>query len=98
MEGLKTVIDGLGLPGDSMKELIASLYSIVSMNTIPRPETVTTAGGAYIENRYITQDIEIEILNQFHGDRAGQLKSRDAMSDATYDITGELTRALSFVR
>ena len=40
----------------------------------------------------------VNINNQFNGDRAGQQKSSKAMDKAAADTTGELARALAFAK
>jgi len=47
-------------------------------------------------NNHIT--INQDINNEFHGDRAGQERSAEAMDRASEDATGELARALAYVR
>ena len=44
----------------------------------------------------MTQNIEIN--NQFNGDRAGQQKSAAAMKKASGDTTSELARGLAYVK
>ena len=59
------------------------------------------AAAAYrssVENHYITINQTNDFYNEFHGDRAGQERSYEAMDKASDDVTGELARALSYVR
>ena len=57
------------------------------------PETIAVAGGSNVTYN-ITQNVEIS--NEFHGDRAGQEKSAAAMDKASGDATSEMARALKF--
>jgi phage-related protein len=47
-------------------------------------------------NRSVTQNNHFE--NTFHGDRAGQKRSSEAMNKSANDVTGELARALAYQR
>lgn len=76
-------------------DVFRTLADIASMSVRPRPETVSAAVQS-VENRAVTQYIEIS--NVFNGDRAGQKRSAEAMGRASGDITGELARAMAFVK
>jgi phage-related protein len=79
---------GIGGIGQAIKDL-------AKLGAPPKPETVTAAAGN-VENKSLTQNVEI--TNQFHGDRAGQQKSKEAMDKAGDDITGQLARGLAYLR
>jgi type IV secretory pathway TrbL component len=72
-----------------------TLKDIATMGATPKPETVAAATGN-VENKSVTQNVEI--TNQFHGDRAGQQKSAEAMDKAADDATGQLARGLAYAR
>jgi hypothetical protein len=82
--------------GTSLLSGIAqTLRDIAAMSIIPRPETVA-ASTSTIENISIVQNVDIS--NQFNGDRAGQKKSAEAMDRAADDATDILSRALAYAR
>lgn len=71
------------------------------MNTIAKakvvsPSTEAAVGGGDRISKSVVQNVNIQ--NQFNGDRAGQKKSSEAMDKATEDSTSELARALAFTR
>lgn len=71
------------------------------MNTIAKakvvsPSTAASVGGGDRISKSVVQNVNIQ--NQFNGDRAGQKKSSEAMDKATEDSTSELARALAFTR
>ena len=71
------------------------------MNTIAKakvvsPSTAASVGGGDRISKSVVQNVNIQ--NQFNGDRAGQKKSSVAMDKATEDSTSELARALAFTR
>jgi tape measure domain-containing protein len=70
-----------------------ALKDLAKLGEPPRPETLETVSN-YVENTTINQNIEI--TNEFNGDRAGQEKSSEAMDKATDDITGTLARAMAY--
>ena len=57
-----------------------------------KPSTITNSSSSRVVNQYN------EFVNTFHGDRAGQAKSAEAMSSATDDAVSTMARALSFAR
>ena len=72
-----------------------AIKDIAALGVMPRPETVAAATSP-VENKYITQNVEI--TNQFHGDRAGQQRSAEAMDKAADDATDILARGLAYAR
>lgn len=86
--GKKKVKDALeGITG---KMSVIAKANVVSKAT-GRGATGRTTGG-----RTVTQNVNIN--NQFNGDRAGQQKSSEAMDKAAGDATGEMARALAFAK
>lgn len=86
--GKKKVVDALsGLTGE---------MSVAANANIVSPDTVAKAGGGSGVSKNITQNVEIN--NQFNGDRAGQEKSSAAMDKAAGDATSEMARAIAFAR
>lgn len=57
-----------------------------------KPSTITNSSSSRVVNQYN------EFVNTFHGDRAGQSKSAEAMSSASDDAVSTMARALSFAR
>lgn len=71
--------------------------SFMTQANVVQPETVSKAGGGGDSKSVsITQNVNID--NQFNGDRAGQEKSSEAMDKAADDSTSEMARALQFAR
>lgn len=86
--GKKKVKDALeGMTGEMS---VIAKANVVSKAT-GRGATGRTTGG-----RAVTQNVNIN--NQFNGDRAGQQKSSEAMDKAAGDATGEMARALAFAK
>lgn len=86
--GKKKVKDALeGMTGEMSVIAKANVVSKAS----GRGATGRTTGG-----RTVTQNVNIN--NQFNGDRAGQQKSSEAMDKAAGDATGEMARALAFAK
>lgn len=86
--GKKKVKDALeGMTGEMS---VIAKANVVSKAT-GRGATGRTTGG-----RTVTQNVNIN--NQFNGDRAGQQKSSEAMDKAADDATGEMARALAFAK
>lgn len=86
--GKKKVKDALeGMTGEMS---VIAKANVVSKAT-GRGATGRTTGG-----RTVTQNVNIN--NQFNGDRAGQQKSSEAMDKAAGDATGEMARALEFAK
>ena len=86
--GKKKVKDALeGMTGEMS---VIAKANVVSKAT-GRGTTGRTTGG-----RTVTQNVNIN--NQFNGDRAGQQKSSEAMDKAAGDATGEMARALAFAK
>lgn len=70
--------------------------SILAKSGIASGETLATVAGQSNISKSIVQNVEIN--NEFHGDRAGQQKSAEAMDNASDDCTSELARALAYTR
>ena len=84
---------------DTIRSALDSLtgdMSIITRANVVSPSTAAVATGSTQSSRTVTQNIEIN--NQFNGDRAGQQKSSEAMDKATSDSTEELARALQYAR
>ena len=72
-----------------------SILETIVRASAASPETAAAVGNT--TNVYnITQNVNIR--NEFNGDRAGQEKSSVAMDKAAGDATGEMARALKFAR
>lgn len=86
--GKAKVRDALGaLTGD---------MSIMAQANVASPTTARTAMGSNSVSKSVVQNVNIN--NNFEGDRAGQQKSAAAMDKAAGDSTGEMARALSYAR
>ncbi len=93
-------IHGIAAGKEQLKNLVQGFsgnLSLVARANVVKPDTVSKAGGGNSSSTYnITQNVNID--NQFNGDRAGQEKSSEAMDKATDDSTSEMARALQFAR
>lgn len=70
--------------------------SVAARANLVGADTLSKAGGGAGAARSVTQNVEIK--NQFNGDRAGQEKSSAAMDKASSDATSEMARALAFAK
>ena len=96
---LGSIVDKVIGARDTIRSALDSLtgdMSIITRANVVSPSTAAIATGSTQSSRTVTQNIEIN--NQFHGDRAGQQKSSEAMDKATSDSTEELARALQYAR
>ena len=82
-------------PEPSVDSISMLLQNIATAVFAP-PDDETLVYHSHVENKAITQ--YNEFYSEFHGDRAGQEQSAAAMDRATDDATGELARALAYVR
>ena len=80
---------------DETVGIFQTLKDIASLSAKPNAET-SAAMYSSVEYTNIVQHVEIS--NAFHGDRAGQEKSANAMEKAADNATDELARALAYVR
>lgn len=86
--GKKKVKDALeGMTGE---------MSVIAKTNVVSKATGRGATGRTTGGRTVTQNVNIN--NQFNGDRAGQQKSSEAMDKAAGDATGEMARALAFAK
>lgn len=77
-------------------EGMAGEMSVIAKANVVSKTTGRGATGATNSRRTVTQNVNIN--NQFNGDRAGQQKSSEAMDKAAGDATGEMARALAFAK
>lgn len=90
---------GINAGKDKIRGALESLtgeMSVITKANVVSPSTAAVATGSTQSSRTVTQNIEIN--NQFNGDRAGQQKSSEAMDKATSYSTEELARALQYAR
>lgn len=90
---------GINAGKDKIRGALESLtgeMSVITKANVVSPSTAAVATGSTQSSRTVTQNIEIN--NQFNGDRAGQQKSSEAMDKAAGDATGEMARALAFAK
>lgn len=86
--GKKKVKDALeGVTGD---------MSVIAKANVVSKTTGRGATGRATAGVTVTQNVEIN--NQFNGDRAGQQRSAEAMDKASSDATSEMARALAFAK
>ena len=70
--------------------------SVMAKANVVSKATVSGMTGSNYSSRNVTQNVNIH--NEFKGDRAGQQKSSEAMNRASDDATSEMARALAFAR
>lgn len=97
---LGNFVQGITAGKEKLKSLLQGFSGDLSFMTqanVVQPETVSKVGGGNDSKSVsITQNVNID--NQFNGDRAGQEKSSEAMDKAADDSTSEMARALQFAR
>lgn len=84
--------------GNAVKDFAPFLtgnIGLIAQSAVASPKTAQTSVGGST-SKVITQNVNIS--NQFNGDRAGQQKSSEAMDKAANDSTEELARALQYAR
>lgn len=70
--------------------------SVMARANIVDGRTAQSVSRSCVSSRTVTQNVNI--TNQFNGDRAGQEKSSDAMEKASDDATSRMARALAFAK
>ena len=70
--------------------------SVVANANVASPRTAVAAAGTSQISKSVVQNVQIN--NEFNGDRAGQQKSATAMDKAAKDSTAELARGLAYAR
>lgn len=77
-------------------EGITGDMSVVANANVASPRTAAAAAGTSQISKSVVQNVQIN--NEFNGDRAGQQKSAAAMDKAAKDSTAELARGLAYAR
>lgn len=77
-------------------EGITGDMSVVANANVASPRTAAAAAGTSQISKSVVQNVQIN--NEFNGDRAGQQKSATAMDKAVKDSTAELARGLAYAR
>lgn len=77
-------------------EGITGDMSVVANANVASPRTAAAAAGTSQISKSVVQNVQIN--NEFNGDRAGQQKSATAMDKAAKDSTAELARGLAYAR
>ena len=96
---LGNFVQGIAAGKEKLKSFLQGFSGDLSFMTqanVVQPETVSKVGGGNDSKTVSTQNVNIN--NQFNGDRAGQEKSSEAMDKAADDSTSEMARALQFAR
>ena len=97
---LGNFVQGIAAGKEKLKSFLQGFdgdLSFMTQANVVQPETVSKVGGGNDSKSVsITQNVNID--NQFNGDRAGQEKSSEAMDKAADDSTSEMARALQFAR
>ena len=75
-------------------EGITGDMSVVANANVASPRTAAAAAGTSQISKSVVQNVQIN--NEFNGDRAGQQKSATAMDKAAKDSTAELARGLAY--
>lgn len=92
---IKGIVDGKGKVIDALKGLTGDM-SLMARANIVMPYTLATATGSSSVMKNMTQNVNIQ--NNFNGDRAGQQSSFIAMEKAGDDAVGAMARALAYAR
>ena len=92
---VKGLASGIGKAKVFLDSAIGDMNTIAKAKVVS-PSTAAAVGGGDRISKSVVQNVNIQ--NQFNGDRAGQKKSSEAMDKATEDSTSELARALAFTR
>ena len=77
-------------------EGITGDMSVVANANVASPRTAAAAAGTSQISKSVVQNVQIN--NEFNGDRAGQQKSATAMDKAAKDSTAERARGLAYAR
>lgn len=96
---MKLMSEGITAGKEKVKgalELVTGDMSVIAKSNVVSKGTAKTASGSVSSSRSVVQNVEIN--NQFHGDRAGQEKSSEAMDKASDDSTAAMARALATAR
>ena len=96
---MKLMSEGITAGKEKVKgalELVTGDMSVIAKSNVVSQGTAKTASGSVSSSRSVVQNVEIN--NQFHGDRAGQEKSSEAMDKASDDSTAAMARALAAAR
>ena len=92
---VKGLASGIGKAKVFLDSAIGDMNTIAKAKVVS-PGTAAAVGGGDRISKSVVQNVNIQ--NQFNGDRAGQKKSSEAMDKAAEDSTSELARALAFTR
>lgn len=92
---VKGLASGIGKAKVFLNSAMGDMNTIAKAKVVS-PSTAASVGGGDRISKSVVQNVNIQ--NQFNGDRAGQKKSSEAMDKATEDSTSELARALAFTR
>lgn len=92
---VKGLASGIGKAKVFLDSAIGDMNTIAKAKVVS-PSTAAAVGGGDRISKSVVQNVNIQ--NQFNGDRAGQKKSSEAMDKAAEDSTSELARALAFTR
>ena len=97
---LGNFVQGIAAGKEKLKSFLQGFSGDLSFMTqanVVQPETVSKVGGGN-DSKSVSITQNVNINNQFNGDRAGQEKSSEAMDKAADDSTSEMARALQFAR
>lgn len=92
---VKGLASGIGKAKVFLDSAMGDMNTIAKAKVVSPSTAASVVGGDRI-SKSVVQNVNIQ--NQFNGDRAGQKKSSEAMDKATEDSTSELARALAFTR
>lgn len=79
----------------ALRTFVSGASSLTKARAVSGDSAALAVGGS-TSNKTINQNVNIS--NQFNGDRAGQQKSSEAMDKAVEDSTSQMARALALIR
>lgn len=79
----------------ALRTFVSGASSLTKARAVSGDSAALAVGGS-TSNKTINQNVNIS--NQFNGDRAGQQKSSEAMDKAAEDSTSQMARALALIR
>ncbi len=96
--GIRNIVKGIaavnGNFGGMMKTAVDGMYAMARVGSVS-PVTAAAVSGATV-SKSVVQNVEIN--NEFNGDRAIQQKAATAMDKSATDVTAELARGLAYAR
>lgn len=96
--GIKNIVSGIAAAKGNFGEMINT--AVEGMSAMSRAKIVSPATAATVSGDTISKSVvqNVEINNEFNGDKAIQQKAATAMDKSATDVTAELARGLAYAR